>query len=96
MRLYKMNTLLLPFVALFALAAPRFALAQDDGAKAFKETCSACHTAKIRPLDKKRMSKEQWKQAIDKMTELGADIPKSKVSQILDYLARTQGPEESK
>jgi hypothetical protein len=39
------------------------------------------------------MSKDQWKQAIDKMTNMGAEIPKEKVPQILDYLARTHGPD---
>ena len=80
-------------LAAFALAAPRLAVAQDAGAKAFKEVCSGCHTAKIRPLDKKRMSEDEWKKAIDKMGTLGADIPKDKIPQILDYLAKTQGPD---
>ena len=77
----------------FGFATPHLAIAQDAGAKAFAETCSACHTAKIRPLDKKRMSKDDWKKAIDKMTNLGAEIPKDKVPQILDYLAKTHGPD---
>ena len=76
-----------------ALAAASPAFAQDAGAKAFQETCSGCHTAKVRPLDKKRMSKEQWGQAIEKMNKLGADIPKDKIPQILDYLAKTHGPD---
>jgi cytochrome c5 len=77
----------------FGFAAPRLVLAAEEGEKAFSETCSACHTAKIRPLDKKRMSKDEWKKAIDKMATLGADIPKDKVPQILDYLAKTHGPD---
>jgi mono/diheme cytochrome c family protein len=93
MRSPKINTLAVSTAALFGLAAPLPVLAQDAGAKAFAETCSACHTAKVRPLDKKRMSKDQWKQAIDKMTNMGAEIPKEKVPQILDYLARTHGPD---
>jgi mono/diheme cytochrome c family protein len=80
-------------LAAFALAAPRLALAQDAGAKAFQEACSGCHTAKIRPLDKKRMTEDEWKKAIEKMGTLGAEIPKDKVPQILDYLARTHGPD---
>ena len=93
MQSYKMNAIALPLAVLFGFAAPRFVLAADDGEKAFSETCSACHTAKIRPLDKKRMTQDQWKQAIAKMAELGAEIPKDKVPQILDYLARTHGPD---
>jgi mono/diheme cytochrome c family protein len=93
MQSYRMNAIVLPLAASFAFAGPVSVLAQDAGAKAFAETCSACHTAKVRPLDKKRMTKDQWKQAIDKMTTLGAEIPKDKVPPILDYLARTHGPD---
>jgi cytochrome c5 len=79
--------------AVAALAAPRSALAQDAGAKAFAETCSACHSAKVRPLDQKRMSKDEWKKAVDKMVDMGAEIPKDKAAQIVEYLGRTQGPD---
>jgi mono/diheme cytochrome c family protein len=87
------NAVVLSLGVVFGFVAPQLAFAQDAGAKAFAETCSACHTAKIRPLDKKRMSKDEWKKAIDKMTNLGAEIPKDQVPQILDYLARTHGPD---
>jgi mono/diheme cytochrome c family protein len=90
---YKISAIALSLVALLGFAAPRFVLAADDGERAFAETCSSCHTAKIRPLDKKRMTQDQWKQAIAKMADLGAEIPKDKVPQILDYLARTHGPD---
>ena len=93
MRSYRINAIALSVAAFLGFAAPRLVVAADEGEKAFTETCSSCHTAKIRPLDKKRMTEDQWKQAIAKMTELGADIPKSKVPQILDYLARTHGPD---
>jgi mono/diheme cytochrome c family protein len=86
------SAIVLSLVA-FGLAAPQWVLAQDAGAKAFQEACSACHTPKIRPLDKKRMSKDDWKKAIDKMATMGAEIPKDKVPQILDYLAETHGPD---
>jgi cytochrome c5 len=93
MRSFRMNAVALCLAGVPLIAAPRFALAQDAGAKAFAETCSACHSAKIRPLDQKRMSKDEWKKAIDKMVDMGAEIPKDKAAQIVDYLARTQGPE---
>jgi cytochrome c5 len=93
MRSNKMNVIALSLAVVFGVAVPGFVLAADEGQKAFSETCSACHTAKIRPLDKKRMSKDEWKKAIDKMTNLGAEIPKDKVPQILDYLAKTHGPD---
>jgi len=79
-------------LTLFGFAIPRFALAADDGAKTFKEVCSSCHTAKVRPLNNKHLTKEQWKQAVDKMIDLGVDVPKAKIPDLLDYLVRTQGP----
>ncbi len=76
----------------FGFTAPHFALAADDGAKTFKEVCSSCHTAKVRPLNSKHLTKEQWKQAVDKMMALGVEVPKGKIPDLLDYLVRTQGP----
>ena len=93
MRSHSINVLVVCFAAVSALAMSRAALAQDAGAKAYAETCSACHSPKVRPLDKKRMTRDEWKKAIDKMTDLGAEIPKDKAEKILDYLARTQGPD---
>ncbi len=80
------------FLTLFGLTTPYFALAADDGARTFKEVCSSCHTAKVRPLNNKHLTREQWKQAIDKMVELGAEVPKGKIPDLLDYLVHTQGP----
>ena len=79
-------------LTLFGFTAPPFALAADDGAKTFKEVCSSCHTAKVRPLNSKHLTKEQWKQAVDKMIALGVEVPKGKIPDLLDYLVRTQGP----
>ena len=79
-------------LTLFGFTTPHFALAADDGAKTFKEVCSSCHTAKVRPLNNKHLTKEQWKQAVDKMIDLGVEVPKGKIPDLLDYLVRTQGP----
>ena len=79
-------------LTLCGFTAPHFALAADDGAKTYKEVCTQCHTAKVRPLDKKQLTKEQWNQAIKKMVDLGAEVPKEKIPALLDYLASTHGP----
>src|SRR6266516_2334365 len=79
-------------LTLFGFAIPRFALAADEGAKTFKDVCSSCHTAKVRPLNNKHLTKEQWKQAVDKMIDLGVEVPKAKIPDLLDYLVSTQGP----
>lgn len=66
----------------------------DEGEEIFQETCSACHDAKTRPLDKVRLSRQKWKETLDKMEGLGADIPGGKKREaLLDYLERTHGAE---
>ncbi len=71
---------------------PGLALAAGDGAKVFMESCSPCHSAKTRPLDNMHLTKEQWKEAVDRMLEEGAEVPRGKMSELLDYLANTRGP----
>ncbi len=83
---------LLTCSSLLGFAAPRLAFAEEDGAKIFAESCSSCHTAKTRPLDDVHLTREQWKEAIDKMIPLGAEVPEKKIPALLDYLARTHGP----
>jgi mono/diheme cytochrome c family protein len=78
--------------ASLALTASGLALADDEGARIHKEVCSNCHTAKIRPLDKKHLTREQWAEAVERMRGYGADIPKAKTPELLDYLASTHGP----
>ncbi len=76
--------------ALLAFARP--SLAADDGQKIVDEVCSACHSAKTRPLDKMHLSKEQWTEAIEKMIGFGADVPKAKIPALIDYLISIQTP----
>jgi mono/diheme cytochrome c family protein len=89
MQSYRVLVLCLTFLG---FAITRFALAADDGEKTFKEVCSQCHSAKVRPLDSKHLTKEQWNQAVIKMVDLGAEVPKEKIPALLDYLASTLGP----
>lgn len=83
---------LLPLAALLALAAPPRARADDEGATLFSEICGSCHSAKTNPLDGKHLTLAQWKEAIERMEGLGAEIPEKKVPVLLDYLVRTRGP----
>ncbi len=68
------------------------ATAVDDGAKVYTDVCLPCHTAKMRPLDNSHLTKEQWKDAIDRMIDQGVEVPKGKMPELLDYLSRTHGP----
>ena len=79
--------------AALALAAPAASLAADEGEAAYKETCTQCHDANTRPLDDVRMSRKEWKDTVERMEGLGAQIPSGKkLSALLDWLERTHGP----
>lgn len=83
----------LAFATLVA-ALPGVASAAPDGAKVLKDACSDCHHPKRRPIDALRMSREKWKEAIDKMANgdnLDPPLKKEQISALLDYLEATQG-----
>lgn len=84
--------MLMMCMILLGICIPCFAIAADDGAKTYSRSCSPCHSAEIRPLDKISMTREQWQESIDIMIEIGADVPKGKMAELLDYLILTHGP----
>ncbi|MCX7170723.1 MAG: hypothetical protein NTY41_10675 [Proteobacteria bacterium] len=79
-------------MSLLGPVTPGPALAADDGGKIFTNACLACHTAKKQPLDKLRLSKEGWNEAITRMISYGAEIPKGKLPELLDYLVKSRVP----
>ncbi|MGZ5617226.1 MAG: hypothetical protein ACXWFW_07680 [Usitatibacter sp.] len=88
--------LLSMILTVFALAVPCAASAAPDGANVFKETCSDCHNPDRQSLDDKHMSREEWKENVDRMLEVGnvekKKLPKGEYAALLDYLASTHGP----
>jgi mono/diheme cytochrome c family protein len=79
--------------AALALAAPGASRAADEGEKVYQETCTNCHGPSTRPLDDVRMTRAEWKDAIERMEGQGAQIPSGKkLAAILDWLERTHGP----
>jgi mono/diheme cytochrome c family protein len=77
-----------------AWAAPGLARAADEGEKVYQETCTSCHDAKTRPLDAVRLTRAQWKDAIERMEGQGATLPSDKkLAALLDWLERTHGPQ---
>lgn len=79
-------------MSLLGLVRPSLALAADDGGKIFANACVACHTAKKQPLDKVRLSREGWNEAVTRMISYGAEIPKGKLPELLDYLVKSRMP----
>ena len=73
-------------LALLGFATPWLAVAADDGAKIVADVCAQCHTPKRNPLDNLHLTKEQWKEAVERMAGYGAEVPKAKLPDLLDYL----------
>ena len=90
MRSFSMT--LLACLMVIGFTGARLTVAADDGAKAFKNSCTPCHTAKIRPLDNTHLTRVQWNETVGRMIEEGAEVPKAKKQELLDYLANTHGP----
>ncbi len=86
-----------PMMTLFCLIAFSFSAAlpagaADEGARIFADSCLSCHNATVRPLDNKHMTREEWKETVDRMLDQGAEVAKGKIPVLLDYLASTRGP----
>lgn len=81
-------------VALFMLGFEHSpaALAVDQGQEIFESACPRCHTPTEHPLENIHLNMEQWKEKIDLMNVLGAEIPEKKIPFLLDYVMRTHGP----
>ena len=63
----------------------------DPGAAIYEDYCTTCHNAKTRPLNDKRMTRAQWKAAVDKMIGMGTPLEQDEIPPLLDYLVRTHG-----
>jgi cytochrome c5 len=91
---HETRRLLTLLCAALTFALPAIANAVEEGEKVFQDTCTSCHDAKTRPLDQVRLTREQWKDAIERMEGQGAQIPSGKkLSALLDWLERTHGPQ---
>jgi hypothetical protein len=84
-------------VAAWALPAAR-AFAADDPAAYFENECLDCHQRKKKPLEDKHLSRQEWKESIDKMIELEKLDPvpsKAFIGALADWLANTHGSTSS-
>jgi len=74
------------------------AIAADDPAAYFESECLDCHQRKKKPLEDKHLSRQEWKDAVDKMIELDKLDPvpsKAFIGALADWLANTHGPTSS-
>jgi len=75
---------------------PHIVSAASDGAAIFGEACTGCHNASSRPLDNVHLTKAQWKETVEQMASLGAEVPSGKKLELLfDYLVSTYGPSDA-
>lgn len=79
-------------MSLLGLVAPSRTIAANDGGIIFANACAVCHTAKKLPLDKTRLTREGWNEAVARMISYGAEIPRGKLPELLDYLVKSRVP----
>ncbi|MBI1751983.1 MAG: hypothetical protein HY014_06020 [Acidobacteria bacterium] len=87
------------FCTILAVAGPAHGPEEkppDPGLKVFQDSCLDCHKGQ-QSIDQVRLTREKWKEVIDRMVESGFMDPvpsKEKLKQLLDYLAQTRGAAE--
>ena len=87
-------------ISFMVSAPPAFAAedkAVDPGAKIYEDACLSCHKGK-ETLDHVRLSRDKWKEAIDRMNDSSFLDPvpsKDKLKILLDFLAKTKGPADA-
>jgi competence ComEA-like helix-hairpin-helix protein len=74
-----------------ALAASAQTLPPGDGQEIVQQKCGGCHAMKV--VTSKRASKQQWSTLVDQMVTRGADIEDEDIQTVIDYLARSFGPD---
>ena len=78
----------------FTLIGSPKSFAADDGAKIFEDNCTRCHTSQVlkeKYLKSKQLSRDEWKETLARMKDLGAEVPRGKQDVLLDYLVQTFG-----
>jgi hypothetical protein len=63
-------------------------LADMSGAQTFAEACRGCHNSR-KPLNNSRLTREEWKEAIERMANYRSRLPDAKLPGLLDYLVAT-------
>jgi len=66
-------------------------LPPGDGKEIVQQKCGGCHALKV--VTSKRASKQQWSSFVDQMVSRGADIEDEEIETVVDYLAKSFGPD---
>jgi hypothetical protein len=61
-------------------------IADMSGAQTFVEACTICHRKDNRPLKNLHLTKEQWKEAIERMEDYRRGVAEAKRPALVDYL----------
>ncbi len=89
--------LYLSVTATLALAATSHAQpaptpAEQPGKQLFLDTCGGCHTLDIATAH--RMTGEEWRDTVDRMIMMGAELSPESSALIVDYLTKQHGLDE--
>jgi hypothetical protein len=57
-----------------------------------KATCTQCHNAAR--ITEQHLTRQEWSTELDKMVNLGADVPDADRAALLNYLSKNFGPEK--
>jgi hypothetical protein len=71
-------------------ATPPAALPDGDGKAIATDVCEACHS--LKNLTSAHMSLDDWRDTVDRMINIGADVPLDRVETLVQYLAKNFGP----
>ena len=68
------------------------ALPPGFGREHIERSCIACHTTEI--IRNKRHTREEWREIVNKMVSLGAQLEKEEAEVVIYYLADKFGPDD--
>ncbi len=95
MRNSRIRILLVPALLAFAAGAAR---AADEGPGIFEKACAGCHSPSGLTLEDHHLTRQEWKENIDRMVEMNRIDPalgKDEYQKLLDWLVATHGPGKS-
>ena len=84
--------LILAFLIVSLFAPPPVHAAGDEAETLFEQSCTKCHNRENlqEKIKDKRLNREAWNDTVQRMiSTYGAEVPKNKQGELLDYLTKT-------